>query len=94
MVVVYQQFIFPEFLRLHNIFMLPNMDVVFSCKRMQTIAFTSRMHCYKVIIADELLSISHSSLVDHYPLDMYTININNMPKIFVRMKYDLAYAEQ
>ncbi|CAB4007939.1 uncharacterized protein LOC110246895 [Paramuricea clavata] len=94
MVVVYQQFIFPEFLMLHNIFMLPNMDVVFSCKKMQTIAFNSRMRSYEVIIADEFLSVSHSSLVDHYPLDIYTINVNNMPTKFVRMKYDLADAEQ
>jgi hypothetical protein len=94
MVVIYQQFIFPEFLMLHNIFMLPNMDVVFSCKKMQTIAFNSRMRSNEVIIADELLSVSHSSLVDHYPLDIYTINVNNMPTKFVRMKYDLADAEQ
>ncbi len=52
------------------------------------------MHSYEVIIADEFLSISRSSLVDHHPLDMYTINVNSMPINFVRMKYDLADAEQ
>ena len=94
MVVVFQQFIFPEFLKIHKIFIRPNMDVVFCCKKLQTIAYKKRMHCYEMKILNEFVSILHSCLLDHHPLDLYAIDVNRTQRNFLRMKYDLSDAEQ
>ena len=70
MVVLCQQLILPEFLIIHDIFMLPNMDVMFCCKRLHTISFNRHMHSFEVIILDTFTSVQHSSLADHSPLDL------------------------
>ena len=94
MVVFYQQLILPEFLIIRDIFMLPNMDVMFCRERLHTISFNRHMHSFEVIILDTFTSVQHSSLADHSPLDLYGVNVNGIPKKFVRMKYDMADAEQ
>jgi hypothetical protein len=52
------------------------------------------MYSYEAAILNAFTSVLHSSLSDHSPLDMYSLNVNGMPKKFVRIKYDMADAEQ
>lgn len=94
MIIVYQQFILPVLLMIDDVFILPNTDVVFCCKKLQTVAFNKHLHSYEVKILSEYVSLYHRSLIDYHPLDLYTLNVNGTPTKFVRMKYDLADAEQ
>ena len=94
MMIVCQQFIHPVFLCIHRIFVLPNMDIVFFSKRVQTIGYNKEMHSYEVVILDEFITTFHNNLLDHHPLDLYSIIVEGVQKDFVRMKYDLADAEE
>ena len=92
--VVYKHFIFPVFLRIGNIFVMPNSEVFFVCTQMHTIQYDRRLHSYEVRLnGNHIVTTNYDELVDHHPLDVYTLNANEVEKHYVRMRYDLADCE-
>ena len=93
--VVYKHFIFPVFLRIEDIFVMPNGDVFFVCTQMRAIQHDRHLHSYEVRLnSSHVITTSYDELVDYHPLDVYTLNVNEGEKHYVRMRYDLADCEK
>ena len=77
----------PHFLKLDEIYVLPNKDVIFWCKKVYTIRFSRHLWSYEIMMVNQdVLTSYYEELVDHHPLDCYCLNINGVSKTFVRMK--------
>ena len=61
---------------------------------MHTLKFHKHLYSYEVIVLNEFVVTCHDGLLDHLPLDVYSISVDSTLKKFIRPKYDLSDAEQ
>ena len=88
-----QHLLFPVFLKIQDIFILPNGDIVFHCRKLHTLCFWKHVHTHEVAESSQSVETNYSSLLDHPALDMYSLSLNGTIKKFVRMRYDKSDAE-
>ena len=92
-VVIKQHLLFPEFLKVQDIFIQPNGDIVFHCRKLHTLCFWKQLHSHEVAESSQSVVTNYSSLLDYHALDMYRLSLNGTIKKFVRMRYDMSDAE-
>lgn len=84
----------PHFLRIECIFVMPNNDIVFWCKKIHTIGYYRHLWSYEVMFLCDEISTTCAEQADHHPLDCYSLSINGIRKTFVRLRYDLSDLER
>ena len=93
-VIVHQHCLFPVFLMIEDMLILPNTDVVFCCRKIHTLRFWKHVHSYEVMVLNRIVVINYNDLLDYHPLNVYSVVVHDIVKKFVRMRYDLGDAEE
>lgn len=86
--------LFPQFLKIEDIFLIANGDVVMCCQEMHTVGLVDHLHSYEIVELNRTVLVTYSDLLDHHPLDIYCVNIRGAEKKIVRMRYDLTDCEK
>ena len=73
---------------------MPNSDVVFCCRKIQTVRFCKHIYSFEVAILNQIVLTKHDDLIDYHPLDVNQKTINGIVKKVIRMRCDLRDAEQ
>ena len=73
---------------------MPNSDVVFCCRKIQTVRFCKHIYSFEVAILNQIVLTYYDDLIDYHSLDVYQITVNGIVRKVIRMRYDLSDAEQ